>query len=170
MNTESLVREYLRNKSTYVGYVEENIIRLKKDICSGNDDFKLEISDFAFPDTHQVSIDSTNNITDKTAEALMRYEEYRQKMLNERLEQLLYLIDLKKLYDHIDFMIIKLEPKQKVSVDIFSDGGKVSQIADELNCSYNTARMILNNSIKIIAGGVDKDIVGIAKLSELIVH
>ena len=170
MNTENIVREYLRNKRTYLGYVEENIIRLKKDICSGDEDFKLKISDFAFPDTHQVSVDSTNSISDKTAEALLRYEEYKQKMLNERLEQLLYLIDLKKLYDHIDFMIIKLEPKQKVSVDIFSDGGKVSQIADELNCSYNTARMILNNSIKTIACGVDKDFTGIAKMSEMIVH
>ena len=52
----------------------------------------------------------------------------------------------------------------------YADVSAIKQIADELNCSYNTARMILNNSIKIIAGGVDKDLVGVAKLSELIVH
>lgn len=166
MNIENIVKDYLKNKRTYRGYVNENIIRLKEDIRSVNTDFELDIGAFAYIGNHEVTIDRTNNVTDKTADTLIRYEEYRKKMqetqmmmLGKRLEQLFYLSDLKKLYEHIDFMIIQLAPRQKISVDIYSNGGKVAQIAKELKCSYNTARTILNKSIELIANGIDKNLI-----------
>ena len=161
MKTEEFVKEYVKNKNTYRVNVINNIRFLTEDLVNNVFTFDIEIKDLIMPHKPLRRKENNNIINDQVAETLIKYEgmksrflEQQDALLNEKLEYLFYLTALKDIYDQIDFRIIKLSPKEKISIDIYASGGKVDQIASELECSYNTARVLLKNTLDVIIGDI----------------
>lgn len=163
MRIEDFVKEYVRNQSTYKHNVIDNIRFLTEDLSNNIFTFDVDIKDLVLPHRNLRKNEKNNVINDQTAETLIRYDKMKKNfierqndLLNEKMEYLFYLTSIKDLYDQIDFRIIKLEPKEKISIDIYASGGKVDQIATELDCSYNTARNLLKNTLEMIVVDVCK--------------
>ena len=166
MNTENFIKDYLRNKNTYTANLEDCIKKVETSINSQSFDYPFEIRDLVLPSSQNMPIESNNHISDQTTKTFLRYEKLKEeyshiqnKLLTEKLDYLDYLTDLKYLFQTIDFLVIKLQPKQKISVDIYTDGGKLSEIATALNCSYNTARNIFQSGLDVISAGLDEKLI-----------
>ena len=166
MNTENFIKDYLRNKKTYTSNLEDCIEKVERSINSHNFSYPVEIKDFVLPASQILPIEKNNHVSDQTTKTFLRYEKLKDeynhiqhKLLSEKLDYLDYLTDLKYLFQTIDFLVIKLQPKQKISIDIYTDGGKLSEIANALNCSYNTARNVFQAGLDDIRRGIDDKLV-----------
>lgn len=166
MIVENFIKDYLRNKKTYNLNLDDCIKKVERSINTHNYAFPVEIKDLVLSSGQNLPIEKNNHISDQTTKTFLRYEKLKEeyshvqnKLLNEKLDYLDYLTDLKSLFQTIDFLTIKLQPKQKISIDIFTDGGKMSEIAKVLNCSYNTARSFLQAGIDHIRDGLDEELV-----------
>jgi hypothetical protein len=165
MNPECKIKDYLKNRIQYQKTVIEDIKFIHEELSRFSELNYPEIKDAVLSCKQIIKPTKNNEIRDQTAMAFFRYQEltknYLEKqneIINAKLDHLDYLNDLKCFYDSIDLQIIKLDPKNKISVDIFIKGGKIGQIAQELDCSYNSARLILNASIKSIIQGIDSEL------------
>lgn len=166
MNLEKRVKDYLRNKKYFKKAINENISCIHEELSQFKAGCYPDIKEIVQDSNHVLRPSKNNSIQDQTALAFFRYQELtknyaerQNELLNEKIELLEYLTDLKCFYDSIDFQIIKLEPRNRISIEIFTNGGKIDQIAAELECSYNTARVVLNSSVKSIIKGIDINLI-----------
>ena len=165
MSLENKIKDYLKNRKKYQQVVCENIKCIHEELSHYNADSYPDLNDFIISGKTMIRPAKGNNFDDQTAKTFFRYQELTNKFLEkqnelykEKLDYLNHLNSLKCLYDSIDLQIIKLDPKNKISIEIYINGGKIRQIANELDCSYNTARLILNKSISKIINGVDANL------------
>lgn len=161
---KEIIREYLKHKDLYDSNIIRSIHTLNKEIQMQSEEF-IDLADAVLPSSPDVPPSRTNNRIDASFAVLERYEKLKKdareneiEILNNKLDFLEFLTDLKKMYSDISFIIMTLEPKKSLSVGIYMDGGKISEIANELNCSYNTASNYLNNSIQFIEECLDDDL------------
>lgn len=151
---ECIIRDYILNKVLYDERVIELIHKLNNEINNIKDK-SFELADAVLPAPSEVHSGKTNCKVDASYNVLARYNYLSNKikeentvLVNEMLDYLNYLADLKKLYGQISFVAITLEPRQSRSLEILMDGGKFYEVASELDVSYITARRTIDAAIK----------------------
>lgn len=161
---ESIIREYLINKDLYDEMIVEMIHRLNNEIQSFDRE-TIRLSDVVLPSSAEVPSGKTNTTVDASYSVLAKYnylsnkiEEENKRLINEKLECLYYLTDIKKLFGQISFVAITLEPKKNKAVKVLMNGGKLCEIASVLKVSYNTARRVVSSAIETIADSLSHDL------------
>lgn len=161
---KSIIREYLVRKSMYDEMIVETIHRLNNEIQNFSSK-SFELSDAILPAPSEIHSGKTNNKVDASYNVLARYnylhnkiEEENTRLINEMLDYLNYLSDLKKFYGQISFIVITLEPRKSKAVKILMNGGKVCEIASALGVSYNTARRTIEAAIDDITEAIESSL------------
>lgn len=154
---ESIIREYLINKDLYDEMIVEMIHKLNNEIQTFSKT-NIQLSDVVLPAPAEVPSGKTNNTVDASYSVLARYnslvrkiEEENNMLINEKLDYLYYLTDIKKLFGQISFVAITLEPKKNKAIKILMNGGKVCEVGCVLGVSYNTARRIVSAAVNTIS-------------------
>ena len=161
---ESIIREYLIRKSMHDDMIIETIHRLNEDIQKQGE-MTIDLSDAVLTSSNEIPAGKTNCKTDASYSVLARYnyllnkiKEENNKLINEKLDYLNYLADLKKFCGQISFVVITLEPRKSRAIKILAKGGKICEIASELDISYTTARRTIDTAVSNIAEAIDSNL------------
>ena len=161
---ECIIKKYLTDKSNHDKRVLDMIHKINTEIQNYSAD-SFELSDAVLLSSSEVPSGKTNNKTDAAYSVLARYnylskkiEQENSEHINEMLDYLNYLGNLKKLYGQISFIAITLETRQSKALGILMNGGKICEASSELDVSYVTARRTIEAAIETIADAIDDNL------------